>query len=88
MLRYYPALPGINVNQQGNQGLTPLHQAIRNKNTECVRLLLAVPGIDINKANRFGETPLHLATESGHSECVRLLQAAGAGVNSTHEKSF
>ncbi len=59
MLRYYPALPGINVNQQGNQGLTPLHQAIRNKNTECVRLLLAVPGIDINKANRFGETPLH-----------------------------
>lgn len=80
--------PGIDINKANRFGETPLHWAAKNGRTACVRWLLAAPGIDVNKGDKDGATPLHLATESGHSECVRLLQSAGAGVNSTHEKSF
>ena len=86
MLRCYLALPAIDVNRQGEQGHTPLHLAIENDRSECVKLLLAAPGIDVNMKDHEGRTPLHHAAEKGHSEYVKLLLAAGADIHQKDEK--
>lgn len=70
-----------NVNQKGNDGLTPLHLAC-TYNLTIVKLLLD-HGADVNtKADaRKGITPLMVATSHGCVDVTRLLLERGANVN-------
>jgi ankyrin repeat protein len=64
-----------------NTGWTPLHGAVCNGNTQCVRLLI-VAGADVNAqevCNQF--TPLHFAAEDGHTDIAEMLLMANAVPN-------
>ena len=57
---------GANVNQQDNNGLTPLHWAAENGHQAVVQALIAA-GADINQQDNDGWTPLlHAAGWDGH----------------------
>ncbi len=71
---------GIDVNAKDDEGLSPLHRAVRNGETEVVETLIAA-GADVNAKDNDGESPLHRAARSGETEVVETLIAAGADVN-------
>ena len=64
-----------------NSGSSPLHEASRNGNSDCVRLILEHmlenSPADLETAlelkNKDGDTPLHLACRSGHKTTVNVL---------------
>jgi ankyrin repeat protein len=59
-------------------GSTPLHQAVRFRHTEVVRVLLE-HGADVNAVDGDGRTPWQLASRARkHAEMRELLKAAGA----------
>jgi ankyrin repeat protein len=62
---------GINVNQKGEQGFTPLHQACSFGHKEIVRLLLE-SGAD-PFARTAGDLPFTTARLSGHDEICELI---------------
>ena len=64
---------GINVNQKGEEGFTPLHQACSFGHKEIVRLLLE-SGAD-TFARTAGDLPFTTARLSGHDEICELLRA-------------
>ncbi len=66
-------------------GITPLHLAAWNGQSDCVRALLQA-GADVNARNTrkwgaSGLTALHYAANEGWSDCLRLLLEAGAQVD-------
>lgn len=63
--------PNIRVGEQ-----TALHLAVRNRNGECVRILLEKGLADPNLVNSKGVTPIHVAASTGQKEMVRLVLAA------------
>ncbi|KAF8982627.1 ankyrin repeat protein, partial [Cyathus striatus] len=64
---------GINPNIKENQnGLTPLHLAVKN-HINIVRLLLLHPDINPNIFNSKGETALHLAVKNSCEDMLTLL---------------
>ena len=72
---------GANVNQNNENGRSPLMQASLLGNSELVKLLLA-KGADVNKADKDGNTPLYMASSEGHAKVVKvLLSARGIDVN-------
>lgn len=78
---------GADVNATYN-GETMLIRAIREKNNEITRLLLAAPGIDVNKRGTYAiddeswtRTPLIIAAHMGQTEVVSQLLKMGAAVN-------
>jgi uncharacterized protein len=78
---------GSDVNATYN-GETLLLRAIRTKNIEIIKLLLAAPGIDVNKRGTYTDdmgswtrTPLILAAHMGQVEIVSQLLKMGAAVN-------
>ena len=64
---------GINVNQPGEEGYTPLHQACSFGHKEIVRLLLE-NGAD-TFARTVGDLPFTKARLGGHDEICELLRA-------------
>lgn len=64
------------VNETSRDRSTPLHAAIRRKELEIVKLLIAA-GADVDSRDHRGNTPLSLAERSG-AEFVKVLVAAGA----------
>ena len=66
-------MEGVNVNEQGPQGWTPLTVASHKNHVGVVSLLLSKSGIDINKAMNDGATALHGAACVGHIKILRLL---------------
>ena len=58
----------------------PLHRAVRNGDTEALRMLLEA-GTDVNAQNGSGDTPLHWAAGGGEVAAIRMLVEAGADVN-------
>jgi len=75
---------GANINNQNNNGLTPLHQASKNGLKEIVELLIS-KGADVNIKNNAGITPLDVAQQRGQTEIVELLREHGAAeVQSLH----
>ena len=68
-------------------GMTPLMQAISNKNFLVVKLLVDTPGVDVNKSDRLGNTPLGLAILENTQQSVlrrdicAILKAAGAEIS-------
>ncbi len=72
---------GADVNAAQPDGLTGLHWAAMNNDTETVGVLLYA-GATLRPLTRVGGyTPLHLAARSGHAGIVELLLEAGADPN-------
>ena len=74
----------VAVDQDFGNGMTPLHEAVRQGHIELVRELLrrgAPPGARLaDQAG--GWEPLFLAAQQGNAELVVILLAGGAGVDS------
>ena len=71
---------GVDVNEKGIGGMTPLHRAAREGHNEAVRFLIA-NGADINAKDKRGRVPLHRVAREGHEEIAKILIASGAEVN-------
>lgn len=55
-----------------DQGMTPLHKAVKAGSVRCVNILIN-RGASINATTKLGDTPLHLACQYGRPKCMRLL---------------
>ena len=65
---------GADVNQQGEQGWTPLNFAAGRGDLEFVRLLVN-SGADIEKVGRDQRTPYLIALSAGHVDVAKFLKA-------------
>ena len=74
------AARAANVNAAEADGTTALHWAVRNGDSEMVRLLLG-RGANASVRNRYGVTPLTLAATNGDATMIRVLLVAGADPN-------
>ena len=80
---------GVDVNQAGKDGYTPLFVASQKGHTEVVSLLLEKEGVDVNLAEKDGGTPLFIASLNGHTEVALLLLAKeGVDVNQAHKDGY
>ena len=64
---------GADVNQTGNQDMTPLHLAAMNGSDRVVKILLNTGRVNKHAKDSKGRTALHLASENGHDKVVALL---------------
>lgn len=72
---------GADVNAAQSDGLTALHWAAMNNDTELAGVLLYA-GATVRPLTRVGGyTPLHLAARNGHAEVINVLLEAGADAN-------
>jgi len=82
---------GVELNQQDEQGWTPLNWAAGKGDLETVRLLVE-KGADVFKVGRDQRTPYLIALAAGHAEVVKLLRAAeetvGGGKNSRPQRDY
>lgn len=67
----------VDINGINDAGLTPLHQAVLDGNSNAVRLLV-LHGADINKQDEDSWTPLHAACAEGHASIAEFLLQHGA----------
>jgi ankyrin repeat protein len=65
---------GINIDQHGDLGHTPLHEAALGGHRDMV-LLLIESGADVHALTE-GDTPFGLARRKGHTEICELLRTA------------
>jgi ankyrin repeat protein len=66
------------VNAAQGDGMTALHWAAMNGDTEMVQMLI-VAGANVRATTRLGTyTPLYLASQQGHGAAIQALIAAGA----------
>ena len=63
-----------NVDARDNNGLTPLHWAVRHKNLLLVQALLNA-GADANIIDNYNKLPLHWAAIGGYTPIIQLLLA-------------
>ena len=63
--------PGL-LSIRDESGNTPLHLAVRQKETETVSYLLG-KGADVNSVNRNLQSPLHFAASLGSADIAKLL---------------
>jgi len=75
---------GANVNKENREGLTLLHEAVKEGNIDKVRALIT-QGADVNKAARGGKFPLHFAVEVGSLPIAEALLDAGANPDERSE---
>ncbi len=69
---------GVNVNEAQGDGMTALHWAARNADTQLTELLVS-EGSKVNTVTRIGAyTPLHLASQVGNAEIIKILLRAGS----------
>ena len=64
----------------GNEGSTPLHQAVRANDLKAVEALIK-RGADVKATTRYGVTPIGLAALNGNAAILRKLLDAGADAN-------
>lgn len=76
---------GADVNQQDEQGWTPLNWAAGRGDLGMVKLLIE-RGADVFKVGRDQRTPYKIALAAGHPEVVRLLKAAEAEAGGGREE--
>ncbi|HEX7283182.1 MAG TPA: ankyrin repeat domain-containing protein, partial [Vicinamibacterales bacterium] len=68
------------VNAAQGDGMTALHWAAMNGDTELAQMLL-VAGANVRSTTRLGTyTPLYLASQQGHAAVIQALIKAGADV--------
>ena len=79
---------GADVNQQDEQGWTPLNWAAGRGDLDVIRMLIG-RGADVSKVGRDLRTPYKIALAAGHREAAKFLRdaeaEAGAG-NETERK--
>ena len=71
---------GVNIDAQNKHNATPLHVAVKSKNLQLVRYLVAY-GADIEAQNLYKATPLHNASREGFPEIVSYLICQGSEIN-------
>lgn len=69
--------PRTDLNAADEDGVTALKSAVKDGDTDLVKVLLAAPGLDVN-VNAGGTTALFLAELDKRDEIAGLLRAAGA----------
>jgi ankyrin repeat protein len=61
--------------------VTPLHEAVRDGQSERAADLLREDGTDVNAQDEKGRTPLHYTATNGEAGLAEMLIAGGADVN-------
>lgn len=80
---------GANINQQDNDGLSPLQHACQNGYLDIVKLFLSNEKVDPNLKHKFDMTALHWACQKGFPEIVQLLIDTGkVDVNSRDDENW
>jgi ankyrin repeat protein len=80
-LKTYNELYPNNLNEENDQGYTPLMLAAYHGNLETANYLVH-NGSDLNGESKYG-TPIMAATIKGNTDIVRLLLSQGADLNKT-----
>lgn len=65
------------INQCDNAGMTPLHLAVTNMNTDVVKALVN-NGANVRITDKNGKTPLKMAQSMGFAGIAQILSAGGA----------
>jgi quinoprotein dehydrogenase-associated probable ABC transporter substrate-binding protein len=78
---------GADVNKLDDQGYTPLHTAVRNRNSDIAALLLE-HGADPNLPDSDGATPLVHAINRNHVPSVKLLVEKGADIGKVDREGY
>lgn len=65
---------GVDVNDPGNSGMTPLHYAVQQDQLHAAELLLKL-GADPYYTDEAGETPLDWATDLKHIKLLDLMKS-------------
>jgi TM2 domain-containing membrane protein YozV len=74
-VKYFIEQKGVDVNEKGNFGQTPLHDAASFGNIEAVKLLVS-KGADIHIADSQGFTPLHHVAFNGDVKVAERIEIA------------
>lgn len=80
LLAFLSSLSLYKFNMQDDTGLTPLHYAAFDGNSELVKLFIR-RGVDLNIQNNEGYTALMGAVLNNHKEIVQILLEAKADIN-------
>jgi ankyrin repeat protein len=77
---------GHDVNEINDENKTPLHIAIKNGYSDCVRILISYHA-DINSVtDNNGGKALHISVQNGHLECLAALINSEADLNAKDNK--
>ncbi|MCL2242906.1 MAG: ankyrin repeat domain-containing protein [Treponema sp.] len=82
---FAPAVRVGNFNIRRNEGLAPIHFAVRDSSAGLISFLLE-KNIDINIKSSSGSAPLHEAARAGNIQVMTMLLNNGADVNVTDAK--
>jgi len=80
-VKFLLPMKGMDINLQGKDGETPLHQAVINGDNEMITLLLAHKA-SIEAPDSDGYTPLALAAARNKTRSLKLLISRGANLES------
>jgi hypothetical protein len=75
---------GIDVNNAGQEGVTPLYIAAQKGHLDVVRCLIGVLGADANQARKNGVTPLMVAANMKDQKVIAYLLKHGADPQHSH----
>jgi quinoprotein dehydrogenase-associated probable ABC transporter substrate-binding protein len=78
-VKYLLTKKGIDINNKGSDGETPLHLAVVNSDNELITLLLDRKA-RIDEPDQDGYTPLALAAARNKTSAIKLLTSRGANV--------
>jgi ankyrin repeat protein len=79
-------IPNININVRNENDETPLHEAVKTKNSSVIKLLLGQEDIQVNAKDKQGYTPLSIAVEqNSRLATLALLQAEGIDVDTKNK---
>ena len=70
-----------------NKGQSPLHISVKNKNIECIKLLVAA-GAYTSLWDKEGNSPLHLAAIGNVEQVVEIFRKAGSNLDDKNEDGF
>ncbi|WP_162801687.1 ankyrin repeat domain-containing protein [Candidatus Chromulinivorax destructor] len=75
---------GADVNTQDENGIAPLHKAVKWNLPETTGMLIDACA-DVNIQNRDGETPLHIAASLNRINVAKMLILAGADIHTQNK---
>jgi len=75
------SIPGIDANQQDQQGCTALHKSASQAKNKKIMKILIQKGASVSKKDKDGLTPLHYAAKSAGRDNLDYLLDKGAKIN-------